>query len=164
MLNQLSRIGDQLPRARHRMSSGTASVLIAPSARREPNSAALARAAERELYAEDERSGRALVSIHVEVTHPELDTHFDVVEAQVAEAQFVDTQAEAVPQYEPERRLALAEPDEPAAGTAFEVSPQLTSKAFVGYAAERAFGAYAAQRSFAGAQAANATRLLNVRA
>jgi hypothetical protein len=162
-LTQLSRIGDQLPRARHRLSSGTASLLIAEPARREPTATELARAAEQELYVERDRSGRARVSIHVEVTHPELDTRFDVVEAQVIEAKAVP-----VERYEPEAKplpmFALAAPEESSPSAGFDVSPHLTSEAFVGYAAERAIGAYAAQRAFVGAQPASATRLLDVRA
>jgi len=167
-LTQLSRISDQLPRARHRLSGSTASLLIAQPARREPTSAELARAAEQDLYAESDRSGRARVSIHVEVTHPRLDTHFDVIEAEVIEAEVIEAEAGPVEQAAPERKpipmLALAAPEGSSHSAAFEVSPHLTSDAFVGYAAERAFGAYAAQRASVSAQPASATRLLNVRA
>ena len=122
------------------------------------------------MYAESERSGRTLVSIHVEVTRPELDSRFDVLEAQVVEAQVIEAEAEAAAQAEPDpapmRALALSSELESQPSAPFEVSPQLTSNAFVGYAAERAFGAYAAQGAFVGtrAQSETATRLLDVRA
>ena len=162
-MTQLSRISDQLPRARHRLSGSTASLLIAQPARREPTSAELARAAEQDLYAESDRSGRARVSIHVEVTHPRLDTHFDVIEAEVIEAEAGPVE-QAAPERKPIPMLALAAPEGSSHSAALEVSPHLTSDAFVGYAAERAFGAYAAQRASVSAQPASATRLLNVRA
>lgn len=153
-MNELSRFGDQLPRARQRLSGGTASVLIAPSARREPTHTALARAAERELYAEDERSQRALVSIHVEVSHPQLQP--DALEAQVVEAQ-----AESVEQdREPLRALPADAPRFMAAAS--EDAAQLSSDAFEAYAAGRGFGAYAAQRAFT--RPSSGTRLLDVRA
>ena len=170
MLNQLSRTGDQLPRGRHRMSSSTASVLIHPPARGEPTARELARAAEREVYAESERSGRALVSIRVEVRQPEPDARFDVLEAQVVEAQVVEAEAEPVDETEPDAApppmLALAGEPSSQPSAAFEGVAQLSSNAFVGYAAERALGAYAAQRAFVGtgAQPASSRRRLDVRA
>lgn len=145
--------------------------MLIPSARREPSAAALARAAEEELYAESERSGRALVSIHVQVTHPELDSRFEVLQAQIADAQVVDAEAEEVAPAEPDPEqvapmLALAADEAPQPTAAFELTPQLSTNAFAGYEAGRAFGAYSAQRAFVGgsAQSTGATRLLDVRA
>jgi hypothetical protein len=167
LVTELSRFGDQLPRARQRLSSGTASVLIAPSARREPTHTALARTADRELYADDdERSQRPLVSIRVEVSHPQRDA--GAVD-DYADAHVVDAEGESVGQTAPERepvrmRTAIAQDGARLFAALSEPTPQSSSNAFHVYTAERGFSAYAAQRRFAPEQASSATRLLDVRA
>jgi len=113
------------------------------------------------VYVEADRAPRALVSIHVEVTHPQ---DVEPIEAHVAEV--VESQAESLatlPDREPARALQLKD-ESPPLFSAAEAAPQLSTNAFTVYAAERGFSAYAAHGGFVAAQPSSTTRLLNVRA
>ena len=137
-------------------------MLIAPPARREPTHNALARAEERERYAQDDRSQRALVSIHVEVSQPELDA--DPIEAQILDAQVVEAEGEAVPPAAWDRAPPRLTPFGQDAMYALEQGDGAPQNALNAHAAERGFGIYAAQRSLASTQSSHAAGLLDVRA